>query len=153
MRGWKSNLYPDQMDGVPMECILQPRGMEVLQRAAGAGSSRAMEVYFVLDDRGEPRAVNDPAAWSRWQQNADCGVARTSVSPQIIVLTAFDGHDAPEYGEPPRPFSSRVFGGALDGEEVRHATRTEAVAAHASLVDWCRIGESPDYGLTPDLLT
>jgi hypothetical protein len=41
-----------------------------------------------------------------------------------------------------------VFGGVLDGEVVQHCTRAEATAQHAELVEWCRIGNTPNGGIT-----
>ena len=60
-----------------------------------------------------------------------------------------------EVAEPdsiPRLFETRVFGGVLDGEVV-HGTRAEAIIQHAELVEWCRIGNTPNAGITEaDLL-
>ena len=109
-----------------------------------------MDVYFVLDDHGDPLPIHDPEAWSQWQAQADRSVARTIVAPDIVVLTTFSGHDAPPEGERPRLFVTDVFGGVFDGEELRHTTRAEALARHASLVDWCRVGISEDYGISGD---
>ena len=61
--------------------------------------------------------------------------------------------DVPEPDSIPRLFESRVFGGILDGEIVRHCTRAEATTQHAELVEWCRIGSTPNAGVTEaDLL-
>ena len=99
-----------------------------------------MEVYFVLDENGEPREERDIERWQQWFEQADRGVARTTVSPEVTVLTTFRAFDhlaAPD--APPKLFETRVFGGVLDGEEREHVTRAEAVATHASVVDWCRV--------------
>lgn len=108
-----------------------------------------MELYFVLDEHGEPVRERDIAAWSRWFAQADRSIARTTVTPDVTVLTSFNGVD--EVTEPdsiPRLFESRVFGGILDGEAVQHCTRAEATAQHVELVEWCRIGNSPNSGIT-----
>jgi hypothetical protein len=107
-----------------------------------------MEGYFVLDERGEPVEERDFAAWTRWFEQADRSVARTVVTSDVTVLTTFSGVDHSTQGEPPRLFETRVFGGVLDSEELRHSTRTDALEAHSALAEWCRIGASPDCGVT-----
>ena len=99
-----------------------------------------MEVYFVLDENGEPREERDLDQWQRWFEQADRGVARTAVSAEVTVLTTFRAFDElADPDAPPKLFETRVFGGVLDGEERAYGTRAEAVAAHASVVDWCRV--------------
>lgn len=108
-----------------------------------------MELYSVLDERGEPIRERDVEAWSRWFAHADCSVARSTVSPDITVLTTFSGvDDVPGPNSIPRLFESRVFGGILDGEVVHYCTRAEATAQHEELVEWCRIGNTPNAGIT-----
>lgn len=107
-----------------------------------------MEGYFVLDDRGEPLEEKDFATWTRWFEQADRNVARTVVTSEVTVLTTFSGVDHSTQGQPPRLFETRVFGGVLDGEEARHASKADAIAAHAALAEWCRIGASPNWGVT-----
>jgi hypothetical protein len=109
-----------------------------------------MALHFVLDDRGEPRLERDLEAWTQWFEQADRRIARTAVAPHITVLTTFRGVD--ESPDAPRLFETRVFGGILNGEEVAHGTRADALAAHAMLAEWCRVGNSPNYGLTDDML-
>jgi hypothetical protein len=111
------------------------------------------EVYYVLDEQGDPQRVTDPTAWARWCEQSDRGVDRTTVAEDIVVLTTFDGVDEVTPGQQPLLFESRVFGGVLDGEEIRYATRADAIAGHESLVTWCRIGHSPDHGITEDQIT
>jgi hypothetical protein len=101
-----------------------------------------------LDERGEPVEERDFAAWTRWFEQADRSVARTVVTSDVTVLTTFSGVDHSTQGEPPRLFETRVFGGVLDSEELRHSTRTDALEAHSALAEWCRIGASPDCGVT-----
>ncbi len=112
-----------------------------------------MEVYFVLDERGDPRKVSDVAAWLHWCERADRGVARTAVTPDIAVLTTFSGFDEPGEGRAPLLFATRVFGGVLDGEDVQHPTRADALAGHAMLVAWCRLGNLPNGGVTAEQIT
>jgi hypothetical protein len=108
-----------------------------------------MELYFVLDKHGEPVRELDMEAWSRWFAHADRSVARTAVSPNVTVLTTFNGvDDVPHANATPKLFQSRVFGGVLDGEVRQHCTRTEARVQHHELVVWCRIGNSKNAGIT-----
>jgi hypothetical protein len=100
-----------------------------------------MEVYFVLDENGEPREERDLDQWQRWFEQANRGVARTAVSPEVTVLTTFRAFD--ELTDPdasPKLYETRVFGGVLDGEQREHGTRAEAIAEHAALAEWCRLG-------------
>lgn len=101
-----------------------------------------MEVHLVLDERGEAIVEEDLERWATWVDSAYLGVARTLVLPDVAVITTF----APflEDAEPdvkPRAFVTRVFGGTLDGDEQRAATRDEAQAVHANVVEWCREGD------------
>lgn len=112
-----------------------------------------MEAYFVLDEHGEPRLERDAEAWARWFEQADRSVARTTVSAEVTVLTTFRGVDeSAEDGEIPCLFDTRVFGGVLDGEEVEHASRAEALEAHARIAEWCRLGNAPDGGISEEML-
>jgi hypothetical protein len=108
-----------------------------------------MAIYFRLDDRGEPRPEADVEAWTRWFERADRSIARTVVAPDVTVLTTFRGVDeSREPNERPRLFDTRVFGGILDGEELHHVTRAEALLGHVTLAEWCRIATVPDAGIT-----
>ena len=109
-----------------------------------------MEGYFVLDNRGEPVPERDFNAWTRWFERADRSISRTIVTPEILVLTTFRGVIEPDETGDPALFETRVFGGILDGEEVRHRTRSEAVDGHAALAEWCRIAVLPDHGVTKE---
>lgn len=113
-----------------------------------------MESYFVLNEHGEPQLEHNIDAWLRWFEQADRNIARTAVTSEVMVLTTFRGVDkAEEPGQPPRLFETRVFGGVLDGEEMEFQTRDEAVNAHNGLVEWCRLGTQPDYGIDEQMIT
>ena len=108
-----------------------------------------MELYFVLNEQGEPIRERDIEAWSRWFARADRSIARSIVAPDITVLTTFNGvDDVPGPDSVPKLFESRVFGGILDGEMIQHCTRAEAKAGHAYLVEWCRRSTLPKAGFT-----
>jgi hypothetical protein len=113
-----------------------------------------MEAYFVLDEHEEPRREPDVEAWTRWFEQADRGIARTPVTAKVTVLTTFTGvSEESETGGAPRLFETRVFGGVLDGEQKATSTKSEAVALHSQLVEWCRIGNAPNAGVRKEMLT
>src|SRR5262245_17008682 len=108
-----------------------------------------MELYFVLDDRGEPVREPDVEVWSRWFAQADRSIARTVVAPNVTVLTTISGVDnVPDPDMAPTLRETRLFCGVLDGEVVHHCTRAQATAEHLELVMWCRAGNSPTAGFT-----
>jgi hypothetical protein len=111
------------------------------------------EVYFMLDEQGDPLQVSDPEAWARWFEQTDRCIARTTVTGSVVVLTTFEGVDQVSAGQLPLLFGTFVFGGVLDGEEVRHATRTAALEAHARVTELCRAGTFPDYGITEEQIS
>jgi hypothetical protein len=118
-------------------------------RTVPADKRCQMELYFVLDEYGEPVRERDVHAWSRWFAQADRSIARSAVAPNVTVLTTFSGvYDVATPDSTPKLFESRVFGGILDGEVIRHCTRAEAMARHAELLEWCRIGALPNAGIT-----
>ena len=113
-----------------------------------------MGIYFVLDEKGDPSQVHNFEEWASWYERSDRGIARTVVDANVVVLTIFSGlNEEVTTGEAPRLFHTSVFGGVLDGEEVQHATRADALAGHGRLVEWCRQGNSPDRGINEDRLT
>jgi hypothetical protein len=103
--------------------------------------------HFTLDAGGEPLPEADIEAWTRWFETADRGVARTTVMPNVLVLTTFSGVVEMPEGGIPMLFETRVFGGVLDAEEILHQTREAALAGHTELVGWCRMGNSTDSGM------
>ena len=60
-------------------------------------------------------------------------VAREKVVPGVDVSTVFLGLDH-GYGDgPPILYETMVFGGTLDGEQDRYATREQALAGHEAM--------------------
>ena len=113
-----------------------------------------MCMYFVLDERGEPQREHDLEAWSRWFEQADRNIARTTVAANITVLTTFSGVDEnAEQEEHSRPFDTRVFGGVFDGQESRTRSRADAIAAHEELAHWCRVATTFNFGITEEQIT
>lgn len=107
-----------------------------------------MEVHFVLDERGEAVVEDDLERWAAWVGTAYLGVARALVTSGVAVVTTFEPLiENAERDTEPQAFVTRVFGGPLDGDERRSATRQEAQAAHASVVEWCREGDEFERSL------
>lgn len=97
---------------------------------------------YVLDENGEPRECPDLLEWARWV-DANWVTGRKvaldvfeDVSGEVRVSTVFLAIDHNFVGKgPPLLFETMVFGGTYDGEQYRWATRSEALAGHATLVE------------------
>lgn len=92
---------------------------------------------YVLDADGNPIEEWDYFAWGRWMEaNHDARVvAKTSIG-SAEVSTVFLGLDHGFVREgPPILYETMVFGGRLDEECVRYATRAEAVAGHEAICE------------------
>ena len=81
----------------------------------------------------------NPLSLMQWaelyEKPAGRRVARTVVSDGVDVSTVLLGLDHRFGGDgPPIIFETMVFGGPLDGEQDRYATRAEAEAGHAAMV-------------------
>lgn len=115
------------------------------QKPAG---EKTVDVHLVLDERGEAVVEEDLERWATWVETASLGVARTLVLPDVAVVTTFVPliEDA-EADATPQPFVTRVFGGTLDADERRSATRLQAQAVHASVVEWCHEGDMLERAL------
>jgi hypothetical protein len=87
---------------------------------------------YILDANGEPQPCEDLLTWGRWLQTADRHVAETRFG-DVRVSTVFLGLDHSWGDGPPILWESMVFGGPLDREQRRYATRAEADAGHTAL--------------------
>ena len=109
-----------------------------------------METHFILDERGEPVVAADLDHWASWLETAYLGVARSIVTPDVVVVTMFVPVHVGEEAEAPLPFVTCIFGGILDGDERRSSSRIEALATHHSVVEWCRTGEALEKATSLD---
>jgi len=90
--------------------------------------------YYVLDDAGEPLAVDDVLVWASWFETADRHVADTQIG-DVRVSTVFLGLDHRFIGGgPPILYETLVFGGVHDGDMKRYTSRDRAVEGHAAIV-------------------
>lgn len=91
---------------------------------------------YILNANGEPQLCEDIRAWGHWFQAADeqRRVGDDTVG-DVRVSTVFLGADHNFTGKgQPVLWESMVFGGALDGEQDRYTSRTDAEAGHAALL-------------------
>jgi hypothetical protein len=95
---------------------------------------------YILDANHNPVVCDDLFKWARWFETADRRVAHDmdegEGAERIRVSTVFLGldHNFAEVG-PPVLWETMVFGGTLDGEQARYASREAALRGHQ---DMCR---------------
>jgi len=102
-----------------------------------------MNDKYILDAAGEAQPCADLFAWARWMEAnhrnrhvADTYFGAVRISTVFLGLDhSFREIDVAMGLEPGPPilWESMVFGGPLDGEQVRYATRAEADAGHTLL--------------------
>jgi hypothetical protein len=92
--------------------------------------------HYISNENGEPVHEPDLLKWGRWLVHAARHVAEEQVGP-ARVSTVFLGCDRQLGSGPPLLFETQVFwdGHALHYEMDRYATRAEAHAGHAALVE------------------
>ncbi len=94
---------------------------------------------YVLDGDGEPQKCDDLLEWAKWMTASVAGdgrrVARTWVSQEVKVSTVFLAIDRGFTGNAPVLWETMVFGGELDEETERYASRADAEAGHARMVE------------------
>lgn len=73
-------------------------------------------------------------AWGRWMEKGERHVALDVVG-DVKVSTVFLGLDHSFAHGAPVLFETMVFGGPLDQEQERYATRDEARAGHAAMLE------------------
>lgn len=88
---------------------------------------------YILNEAGEPEACGDTLRWAKWFETGNRRVAQDYVG-DVRVSTVFLGMDHAFDGGPPLLWETLVFGGPLDGDGDRYATRAEAEAGHAEWV-------------------
>jgi len=92
-----------------------------------------MDDKFILED-GDPVPCNDLLTWGKWMETGERRIARTQID-DVSVSTVFLGLDHSFGGSTPILFETMVFGGPLDQEQERYATRKEAQAGHDKMVE------------------
>ena len=97
---------------------------------------------YILDAQGQIVPCHDILVWARWFEAASKdrtrGVAYDDLGEKGRVSTVFLGLDhsftRDRDGEQPILFETMVFGGQLDDEQERYATRAQAEAGHAAML-------------------
>jgi len=89
-----------------------------------------------------PVQCDDVLEWARWFETADTVVAQSwwplndYSDKRICVSTVFLALDHNWTGSgPPKLFETMVFGGKLDGYQVRSCTWAEAVETHKRVLE------------------
>lgn len=122
-----------------------------------------MKRYYILQE-GVPFAVPGVEAWGAWISdvaNARCCVLRLTSFGDIDISTVFLGIDESPDDGPPLVWETKVFGGPLNSESERYATREQACEGHDRMSErvanfgadipgaWL-IGMLADLGIGPD---
>ena len=95
--------------------------------------------HYILVN-GEPVEERDLIMWARWFEKNERILHVDRVLPLLglfgdcRVSTVFLGLDHSFGSGPPLLWETMIFGGPLDGDEWRYASRAEAVAGHESAV-------------------
>ena len=95
---------------------------------------------YILDANGEPQRCDDIDTWGRWHEAAwkdrSIVVAHDkdeSGENTILISTVFLGLDHAFGSGPPILWETLVFGGLLDGEMNRYASRDAAFRGHQEM--------------------
>jgi hypothetical protein len=91
-----------------------------------------MNGTYILEGK-EPKLVTDILVWSRWFENADRRVAKTTVG-EVEVSTVFLGLDHSFGGDLPILFETMIFGGEHNDYQERYATWEKAEIGHLKAV-------------------
>lgn len=86
---------------------------------------------YILDEHGEPVVCNDLLQWAAWFEGSFRSIARDEIEG-VKVSTVFLGLDHNFcFKGPPILWETMIFGGPLDGQQRRYATRAQALTGHA----------------------
>lgn len=101
-----------------------------------------MSDNYLLDGH-TPVRCDDLMEWARKYETMDLRVAETYIGDDtdpmaVRVSTVFLSLDHSFGQGPPLLFETMVFGGTMDGRQVRYSTWDEAEAGHARIVDAAR---------------
>lgn len=96
-----------------------------------------LHLYYILDEAGEPVAMDDVVAWGLWFEAHpdERGLARDRVRDDVEISTVFLGLDHSFLPSgPPVLWETMIFGGPDDQAQWRHTSRGHALAFHQELV-------------------
>lgn len=86
-----------------------------------------------------PVEVADLLTWAYWMETANRHVAKTDIA-HVYISTVFLGLDQGNGNGNPVLFETMIFGGPLDGMQLRYHTWEEAEIGHQETVE--RVHES-----------
>lgn len=96
--------------------------------------------FYIMNEDGTVHVESDSLTWGHWFETANRHIAETKLTgrtagEEIRISTVFLGIDH-QFGDgPPLLFETMVFGGELDEEQDRYATREEAVTGHLAMCE------------------
>jgi hypothetical protein len=90
-------------------------------------------MHYILDQFGYPVPEPDVLKWAAWFGTAERTIARDELPGDVAVSTIFLGLDH-GFGYGRQLYETMVFGGPLDNEQERYATRQAAIDGHARIV-------------------
>src|SRR6266550_3596078 len=95
---------------------------------------------YILDENNQPIQCEDILEWGRWfQKNDQRRIVAQDETPNGKISTVFLGLDhrfVVLRGESePILWETMVFGGPLDGEQVRYCSFEAAKAGHAEMLE------------------
>ena len=102
---------------------------------------------YILDENNQPIPCEDILKWGRWfQQNDKLRIVAQDETPNGRVSTVFLGLDhrlLRLQGEesPPILWETMVFGGPLDGEQIRYCSFEAAKAGHVEMLERVKNGQ------------
>lgn len=99
---------------------------------------RDRPMNYILNAAGEPEPCDDVLEWGRWFETAERHVAHdmdegAADGTRVRVSTVFLGLDHQWGNGPPILWETLVFGGVLDGEQVRYTSRADALRGHQEM--------------------
>ncbi len=94
---------------------------------------------YILDANGQPQPEDDLLTWAEWMGTGNNPVLCRDDVGRYRVSTLFLGMDHyNNFGESPLLWETMVFGGRLDHESEKYASKAEAEAGHARMVQRVR---------------
>ena len=96
---------------------------------------------YILNADGQPQPMDDLLTWAQWMGTGDNKIVRRDDVGPYRVVTTFLGMDQyPHEGDDPFLWDTMVYGGKFDRECERYASKADAEAGHARMVQRVRDG-------------
>jgi len=96
-------------------------------------------MYYVLDENDQPQPCPELTKWARWMAKPGRHILGHDKLPTGEISTIFLGINRSfTQAGPPVLWETMVFGGKLDGEQIRYTSKDQALAGHRQMVDRVR---------------